>query len=492
MIELSSPATAKKLSQLAKENKVRRLYQGVYTPNLVDPKDEIVIKNWKTIVPYLVPRGILSFRTAFEIKPIPYQEQHIVFITSSYGKTISLPGLIIKIIKGDHESYLEPVLPNLNRSNPARMLLENLAPVRGLNKEVKTIGVKGVEHYLAKELRLRSEKALNQIRDEAKDVAKDLGLIEEYKKLNAIISALLTSHADDALVTPYAKAVAKKEPYDPMRMQLFENLSIYLNKCQFKERSYQFQSASFRNLSFFESYFSNYIEGTEFVIDEVEEIVFKGKEINNRHADSHDVLSNFKLTNDFTEMCKTPKTANELLEILKSRHVYTMKERPDKRPGEFKIKPNKAGSSYFVEPQDVIGTLSQAFEIYQILKPGMQRALFMHFMISEVHPFDDGNGRLSRLMMNAELVPENLIKIIIPIVHRDNYLNGLRRATRDQEFDLYCKVLDQAQAYTESVPWINYGLAREKIEHDDADKSPDEGVATFNRELRKLTFSDMA
>ena len=28
----------------------------------------------------------------------------------------------------------------------------------------------------------------------------------------------------------------------------------------------------------------------------------------------------------------------------------------------------------------------------------------MMFMMSEVHPFDDGNGRLARLMMNTELV----------------------------------------------------------------------------------------
>ena len=32
----------------------------------------------------------------------------------------------------------------------------------------------------------------------------------------------------------------------------------------------------------------------------------------------------------------------------------------------------------------------------------------MQFLISEVHPFDDGNGRLSRIMMNAELVKSSL------------------------------------------------------------------------------------
>ena len=44
----------------------------------------------------------------------------------------------------------------------------------------------------------------------------------------------------------------------------------------------------------------------------------------------------------------------------------------------------------------------------------MPKALFMHFLISETHPFGDGNGCLSRIMLNAELVNAGIFKIIIP------------------------------------------------------------------------------
>jgi Fic family protein len=167
-----------------------------------------------------------------------------------------------------------------------------------------------------------------------------------------------------------------------------------------------------------------------------------------------------------------------------------MRERPEKRPGEFKNKPNKAGNTYFVSSAEVIGTLTHGFEYYQLLTDGIEKALFMHFLVSEVHPFEDGNGRLSRIMMNAELVKSGLFKIIIPSAHRDNYLNGLRLASRDHEFRIYCKVIDQAAAYTASVNWLHYNEAREKIEADFANLTSDEGLPQFNRALRMLALSE--
>ena len=486
--------TAKNLSGLSKRQKIRRLYSGIYTDNLTDPIEKIIKSHWMQIVPYIVPNGILSFRTATDLKPTPYQNGlDILFITSSYEKTINLPGLIIKVYKGNHKDYYEQVLPNLAKSNIPRMFLENLTTIRSAKlKGLKTIGEAGVELLLARELQFQGEERVNQLRDEAKKIALDLGYEKEYKKLIQIISALLSTHESSALKTAYAKSVAKKEPYDENRLQAFQNLSIYLQKCLFKERNYPFTTTSFRNLSFFESYFSNFIEGTEFMIEEAEDIVFKGIEINQRHADSHDVLANFYLTNDYSEMNKTPTNATEFLNILKARHAYLMKERPEKQPGEFKDKPNRAGNTYFVEPKNVIGSLTNGFEIYQLLKEGLPRALFMHYLVSEVHPFNDGNGRLARIMMNAELVKGGLFKIIVPTVCRENYLGALRRATRDQYFQTYCKVMDQMQAYTESIHWADYTEAREKIEFDSANKTPDEGLPIFNRALRNLVLSDLA
>lgn len=482
---------AKKLSRLCNQGRLRRLHRGIYTDNLNDSVEQIIYRHWHQMVAHIVPQSILSFRTAIDLKPTPYKNQYIVFVTSCYAKTVILPGLIIKIIKGNPSVYCEPVFPNLNRSNVARCLLENLISVKKTDyKNIKTIGIEGVENYLAKELRYRNESALNQIRDEAKKIANDLDFEAEFKKLNTIVSALLSTHqGDNVLKTRYAKAVAKNEPFDAKRLALFEALYLYLKKCNFLERKFIFDASSLRHLSFYESYFSNFIEGTEFTLDEAEDIVFSGKKVDHRHADSHDVMANFLLTNDSLEMTKTPENPAEFLTLLKDRHAYLLKERPEKSPGEFKDKQNKAGNTFFVEPEEVIGTLCQAFPFYLLLNEGLPRALFMQFLVSEVHPFNDGNGRLSRIMMNAELCKVDLFKIIIPTVYRDNYLNGLRLASRDKYFYTYCKMLDQAQAYTASIPWGDYNETRQKIELDHADKTSDEGLPIFNRKLRILVLS---
>lgn len=483
---------AKQLSKLMRQGKVRRIYKGVYSDNLKEAVETIVLHHWMEIVPFVVPGGVLSYRTAFDIKPTPVKEGSIVYVTSTYTKTIELPGLIIKVVKGNNKDYLEQLLPELCRSNVPRMLLENLKNVRGKYRTIKTVGLEGVETYLAKELHMRGESCLNTYRDSAKAIAKDLDMSKEYVKLNKITSALLSTHPDDVLTTIYAKAVLKKEPYDRRRIKLFEELTLYLKKCIFKSRKYEYEKTTFNNISFFESYFSNFIEGTEFFIEEAEEIVFQGKEIQNRHADSHDILAHYILGNDYSEMNITPKDPKDLLNILQYRHANLMRERPDKRPGDFKKIRNRAGNTYFVDPDEVIGTLSQGFKYYDVLEEGMQKALFMHVLVSEVHPFDDGNGRIARIMMNAELVRTGLFKIIIPTVHRDNYLNGLKIASRDNEFRLYCKVMDQAQAYTESINWLFYNEAKDKIEHDAANLTSDEGLPRFNVVLRELVLSEFA
>jgi hypothetical protein len=89
-------------------------------------------------------------------------------------------------------------------------------------------------------------------------------------------------------------------------------------------------------------------------------------------------------------------------------------------------------------------------------------------------------------MMNSELVSENQYKLIIPIVHRESYLNGLRAATRQGRYRTMVKVLHQMQCYTASLDWTEYDEVKATLQENAADKEPDEGIAIFNKVIAKL------
>jgi hypothetical protein len=55
------------------------------------------------------------------------------------------------------------------------------------------------------------------------------------------------------------------------------------------------------------------------------------------------------------------------------------------------------------------------------------------FLVAEIHPFVDGNGRVSRLVMNAELSRTGLHRIIVPTLFHPQFVDCLRKLTRDNE-----------------------------------------------------------
>lgn len=139
-----------------------------------------------------------------------------------------------------------------------------------------------------------------------------------------------------------------------------------------------------------------------------------------------------------TTLASTPE---EFLQLLRSRHAMIMGGRPDKRPGLFKEAANRAGNSLFVLPELVPGTLRAGWDGLAALDTAFERAVYMMFLVSEVHPFDDGNGRVARVMMNTELVSGAQSRIIIPTVFRDDYLGGLRQMTRRSDPSVLIKSL---------------------------------------------------
>lgn len=121
--------------------------------------------------------------------------------------------------------------------------------------------------------------------------------------------------------------------------------------------------------------------------------------IPSRDEDSHDILGTFRIVSDQKEMSVCPTSPDQFLDVMRRRHAILLKSRISKRPGEFKHRNNRAGNTEFVDWQLVTGTLKKGFEWYSLLREPFAKAVYMMFLVSEVHPFLDGNGRIARVMM---------------------------------------------------------------------------------------------
>ncbi|MGN6084377.1 Fic family protein [Trinickia sp.] len=455
----TADAHARRLARAAEAGELRRIYAGVYTNNLDSPLESVVLRNWAAIVGYLLPDAVLAYRSALEHRPVG----GVLHVSRGKSRrTLALPGLTVKIYPGMPPVLGPPSMDMPHRGiylpSEERGLLENLTTGRGMSE--RTLDQAEIEARLDKILTIRGDFKLNDLRDRARNVAAYLNWPEQQARLDGLIGALLGTHEEKKLKSKQALARAAGKPYDSERLELFDVLHSELNAYVFEDHPDRAGSGqALENFAFFESYFSNFIEGTTFEVEEAEQIVFDGVIIPNRSEDSHDVMGTFQAaTGPFR--ARPAHNPEDFLTWLKNVNALVMQARPDKSPGQWKERANQAGNTLFVLPELVPGTLREGFERVSALRNPVARALMTMFVVTEVHPFRDGNGRTARLAMNAVLSAESNSRIIIPTVYREDYLLPLKRLTNDRDAAPFIRSMVRAQKWTSS---FEYGQARERL-----------------------------
>jgi hypothetical protein len=460
----TSAALSDTVSRAVREGRARKLHGRLYTTNMVEEAEAIIRRNLWHVVSLLVPGRVVSHRTALEMRPTP---GGTVFLTARSNRVVELPGLRTRLLAGPGPLPGDtPFLQQLWKGSEARAFLEclKLRQVRG--EESPGLPRPEIERRLER-VALRGDGALNGLRDAARAITLELQAEAAFEELNALISALLGTRSV-SLQNPAARARAVGLPYDPGRLQLFQLLLTALAEWPSISRPDTVrQGAGWEHLAFFDAYFSNFIEGTEFPVEEAAEIVFEHHIPEARPQDAHDVLGTYALVANSQEMGQSATrfadNPGSFLEFLKQRHAVIMQARPDKRPGQFKQKGNQAGNTYFVEPDRVEGTLRQGFELFRSLTDPLHRAAFMMFLITEVHPFDDGNGRVARALMNAELISGGERRVFIPIVYRQDYILSLKALSQTDRPGPIIRMLDRAQAFSARIDFSNFGEALRRL-----------------------------
>jgi len=474
---LSTAKTAVAVSRAAKKGEVRKIGPRLYTSQLSGDAIEVIRANRWQVVALYAPGGVVGYRTAIEGKPTA---DGTVFLSGPTLRRIDLPGLRVRVVPGpDALEGDREFIGGLHLASRARALLESLRPSRARATEARGLSRDTVERILDRELDLGNEATLNALRDQASSLASRLGAEREFEVLDGIIGALLGSR-NIPVTAAGALGRLAEPPYDAKRLTLFEELHTALVATPVPTRADPAAAGSaFRHLAFLDAYFSNYIEGTEFELDEARALVFEGRVLPDRPADSHDVLGTFALVGnrDFlgVGISDLPDGA-AFIARLKQAHAEIMRGRPEHGPGRFKETVNRAGNSVFVHPDAVTGTLLHGFTIARSLERPFARAAALMFVISEVHPFADGNGRVARVLMNAELFAARQCRILIPTVFRDDYLTALRTMTRQGHADPLVQALELAQRVTAAIDYADLDQAIAALANVNAFEEPSTGI----------------
>lgn len=460
----------RELARLRKEGRVRAIGPRLYTSLPAREVQAAARAAWAHIVSSLFPGALVSHRTALEYLPSP---DGVVFLTSNTNRRVSYPGLELQFIRGPEPLEDDPKFVGLRASSVPRAMLENL--MQDARSAVpRTVASEEIERRLELIVRDGGTDEVNKLRERARQISVQLGWRAEFARLDAVIGAMLGTRTIDRLESTAARARAIGEPFDT---KCFERLQILFGELRTRTLrtipETNSSSQHYRNKAFFESYFSNYIEGTTFEIEEAEAIVFERQIPKERPVDAHDIVGTNALVSDPTEMRRTPATGDELLDLLRARHGVLLERRPDVQPGVFKANPNRAGETRFVLPEYVKGTLKRGHELYLDLEPGFGRAVFMMFLVSDIHPFVDGNGRIARVMMNAELVSNEACTIIIPTVFREDYLNALRAMTRRHRPAPLVDALVRAASFS-NLDFTNYPNVLRELQRRNWFESPDD------------------
>ncbi len=444
------PAEVRDVQRRVASGELKRVTRGIASPLTEDQWPSLLRRHKLRVAAALFPNAVVTFKSAFD-----GATADPLVLAYTHSRRVELPGLnIISFtaagpIQGDQRWGKT----NLFWASQARMFLDNLSR----NESSRNAKLTAVEQRLAEICDISGEDRLKRLRQEAEAIAALIGRQRELGNLSAKVGAILGTREATAL-----KSTSIAAAIDEERVHRFDQL-IRALKTQplpvLKDPAPM--GDALPNFAFLESYFSNFIEGTEFEIEEAADIALNGKIVEKRPKDSHDILGVFRQIVTpawrLQSMLTTPTVVQQLIE----RHKEMMSARPEVNPGEIKVVPNRAGNTTFVAPRLVRATLMAGAARLSELEPGLPRALYAMFVVSEVHPFNDGNGRLARLVMNAELSAAEQCRIIVPTLYRETYLDNLKALTREGETDGYIKAMCDIQRWACE---FNYNQVRDLIE----------------------------
>lgn len=118
--------------------------------------------------------------------------------------------------------------------------------------------------------------------------------------------------------------------------------------------------------------------------------------------------------------------------------------------GEYKKIPNEVGGMDTALPEEVADKMKTLLKEYNVIKEKtLEDILDFHVKFERIHPFQDGNGRVGRLIMFKECLKHNIVPFIIEDNLKLFYYRGLKEWDNEKGYltDTCLTAQDKYKAY---------------------------------------------
>ncbi len=179
------------------------------------------------------------------------------------------------------------------------------------------------------------------------------------------------------------------------------------------------------------TYNSNHIEGSKLTHEQTR-YIFETNTIGAENSalnvdDIIETANHFKCIDIIIDRANNNLTEN----LIKNLHSVLKSGTSDSRKdwfsvGEYKKLPNEVGGKETAAPENVGKEIRKLFSAYNKKNAHtLSEILDFHYLFESIHPFQDGNGRVGRLIMFKECLKNNIVPFIIDDELKMFYYRGL-------------------------------------------------------------------
>ena len=224
-----------------------------------------------------------------------------------------------------------------------------------------------------------------------------------------------------------------------------------------EEKKQQIKGGIYHKLQIDLTYNSNHIEGNELTHDQTR-YIFETRTIGIGDVKTAVKVDDIVETiNHFSAIDRVIDFANYQLSepFIKELHKILKTGTSDSRlpffaVGDYKKRPNVVGDRETTSPQLVTKPMKDLLDIYnQKEKHSFEEIVAFHVEFERIHPFQDGNGRVGRLIAFKECLKNNIVPFIILDSKKMFYYRGLTNWNQERGwlFDTCLDGQDTVKAY---------------------------------------------